>query len=153
MVGVLLRYCSEDCDIPDSKHVIKKGTQVFIPVYGIHTDESENLINSSNYRIINETQFYFLDIYPNPTQFDPSRFNPEEVAKRHNCAFIPFGDGPRVCIGQRFALLQVKYGLAKVLLEYELTVDAKTISPLQLTKGSITVEAKGGIWLNYKKLH
>ncbi|CAO1432994.1 unnamed protein product [Diamesa hyperborea] len=132
VVGVLLRFCSEDYDIPDSKHVIKKGTQVLIPVYGIHTDEN---------------------IYPNPTQFDPSRFNPEEVAKRHNCAFIPFGDGPRVCIGQRFALLQVKYGLAKVLLEYELTVDAKTISPLQLTKGSITVEAKGGIWLNYKKLH
>lgn len=51
MVGVLLRHCSEDCNIPDSKHIIKKGTQLFIPVYGIHTDESENLNNSLNCRI------------------------------------------------------------------------------------------------------
>lgn len=57
MVGVLLRYCSEDCDIPDSKHVIKKGTQLFIPVYGIHNDESENLISFLCCRCTNKLNF------------------------------------------------------------------------------------------------
>eukprot|EP01111_Echinosteliopsis_oligospora_P013082 TRINITY_DN459_c0_g1_i1.p1 TRINITY_DN459_c0_g1~~TRINITY_DN459_c0_g1_i1.p1 ORF type:complete len:505 (-),score=102.81 TRINITY_DN459_c0_g1_i1:86-1600(-) len=50
--------------------------------------------------------------WPNPEVFDPERFNDEETAKRPLTAYLPFGGGPRTCIGKKMALLEMKYLLA-----------------------------------------
>jgi cytochrome P450 family 6 len=68
--GILFRVANENYEIKDHRHVIEKGTAVFIPVYGIHNDSR---------------------FYENPEKFDPDRFSPEEVAARHKMAFLPFG--------------------------------------------------------------
>ena len=80
VVPTLQRTAIRDYKIPNSDVVIPKGQQIFIPVHAIHWDE---------------------DIYPEPEQFNPDRFTPEEKAKRHQYAYIPFGEGPRICIGMR----------------------------------------------------
>jgi len=77
--GVRLeRKCNEDFNVPDSTHVIKKGTHVAVPIYAIHHDP---------------------DLYPDPDKFDPERFSAENKAARHPFAYMPFGMGPRNCIG------------------------------------------------------
>jgi len=75
---VLFRQATQDYQVPDESLVIKKGQKIIIPVYSIHNDPK---------------------YYPNPDVFDPERFSPEEKAKRPSGTELPFGDGPRICIG------------------------------------------------------
>ena len=54
------------------------------------------------------------------------RFTPEEKTNRHPCAFLPFGAGPRVCIGSRFALLEEKMALIEILSKYKFELAPET---------------------------
>lgn len=76
----LFRKASEDYKVANSNIIIRKDIKVWIPTLAFHYDEK---------------------FWPNPTKFDPTRFTQEEIAKRHNFAFFPFGEGPRNCIGMR----------------------------------------------------
>ncbi|XP_013391592.1 cytochrome P450 3A41-like [Lingula anatina] len=94
---------------------IPKGTAVVIPIYAIHMDPEK---------------------YPDPEKFDPERFTPEEKAKRNPYWYMPFGMGPRNCIGMRLALLEMKIILVKVLQNFTLKTCAETQVPLVLSKSN-----------------
>lgn len=84
---------------------IKKGQLVVVPVYPLHYDP---------------------DNFPNPEEFNPERFNEENKKTRDSAAFLPFGLGPRICIGMRFALIEMKLLLATILNEYRFSTCDKT---------------------------
>jgi cytochrome P450 len=75
-------------------HALKAGATIIIPIYVLHRHER---------------------LWPEPLRFDPSRFAPEAKAARHRCAYMPFGVGPRTCIGSTFAMLEGKAMLATLL--------------------------------------
>lgn len=60
--------------------------------------------------------------FPAPLQFDPERFNAARREQIHKHAYIPFVTGPRICLGNAFALLQLKINVATILQRYHLTV-------------------------------
>lgn len=76
---ILVRQCHKDYKVPDSDITIPRGTKVQIPVYSLHHDPK---------------------YYPDPERFDPDRFTEEEKGQRYPYTYLPFGDGPRGCIGE-----------------------------------------------------
>ncbi|KAH9509377.1 hypothetical protein Btru_045755 [Bulinus truncatus] len=104
---------------------IPKGAAVFIPIFSILKDPKH---------------------FPDPEKFDPDRFNEENSAQRDPMAFMPFGYGPRLCIGMRLAYLEIKIALAislrKVQLELNDKTEPKKGEDLQVRVVGITVVDK-----------
>ncbi len=62
------------------------------------------------------------EFWPDPERFDPLRFLPAEVAKRHKYAWVPFGGGAHMCLGLHFAYMQVKILMAQILTRYTIEI-------------------------------
>uniref|UniRef100_A0A182Q668 Uncharacterized protein n=1 Tax=Anopheles farauti TaxID=69004 RepID=A0A182Q668_9DIPT len=78
---------------------IPKGMDFGILIYALHNDPL---------------------LYPDPARFDPERFSEEASAKRSPYSYIPFSVGSRNCIGQRYAMLEIKTMLVKLVANYRL---------------------------------
>ncbi|CAL1529344.1 unnamed protein product [Lymnaea stagnalis] len=64
--------------------------------------------------------------YPDPDKFDPERFSEENCAKRDPMAFVPFGYGPRQCIGMRLAYMELKFCLVHVMRKVKFELNERT---------------------------
>jgi cytochrome P450 len=89
---LLARRTIADCTIGGER--LAPGAVVFIPIYAIHRHRA---------------------LWRDPDLFDPERFQESEEKARHRCAYMPFGAGPRICIGASFALIEMVVGLASLL--------------------------------------
>ncbi|XP_061704825.1 cytochrome P450 6B5-like [Cydia pomonella] len=128
----LRRRALNDYRVPGTDLTVKKGQIFIIPIPAVHMDPNN---------------------YPDPTVFDPDRFSPENVASRHSCAYLSFGLGPRHCIGWRFAQLQSRVGLVKLLSTFRVEPCSQSLKKFQY-QTSFLMTPKGGVKLNFtKRLH
>ncbi|XP_004408450.1 PREDICTED: cytochrome P450 4F6-like [Odobenus rosmarus divergens] len=125
-VTVIARRCTQDVGLPDGR-VIPKGSKCVISIFGIHHNPS---------------------IWPDPEVYNPFRFDPEIPQKRSPLAFIPFSAGPRNCIGQTFAMTEMKVVLALTLLRFRFLPDEE--EPRR--KPELVLRAEGGLWLRVEPL-
>ncbi|XP_050588701.1 cytochrome P450 6k1-like [Bombus affinis] len=129
-IAYLDRVTLADYKVPNSDLVLEKGTPIFISIMGSHYDPR-----------------YF----PNPEKYDPLRFTEEAKRARPSFVYLPFGEGPRVCIGMRLGLMQSKLGVVQVLKDYEVSPCEKTETPVTLDPKAIVTTALGGLYLNVRK--
>src|SRR5262245_53251537 len=88
------------------------------------------------------------NLWPEPERFDPERFAPAAVAQRHRFAYLPFGGGPRICIGNGFAIAEAQVILAAIAQRYRVRLaPGHTVEPI----GLLTLRSKTGIWVTLKR--
>ena len=82
------------------------------------------------------------NLWPAPESFEPERFTPEAVGRRHRFAYLPFGGGPRICIGNTFAIAEAQIILAGIAQRYRVQLTHRIVQPI----GLITLRPKTGVW-------
>ncbi|CAF4823385.1 unnamed protein product [Pieris macdunnoughi] len=128
------RICNKDYNLgkPNKNStedfIVRKGECLFLPIWSIHRDP--------NY-------------FPNPEKFDPERFSDENKDKINPIAYLPFGVGPRNCIGSRFALCELKMLIFQIIQHMEVSPSPKSCIPAKLSLESFNLRLEGGHWLNF----
>ncbi|XP_077880873.1 cytochrome P450 3A9-like isoform X2 [Ictidomys tridecemlineatus] len=107
----ILRVCKKDVEL--NGVLIPKGTNVAIPIYSLH--------QNSTY-------------WPEPEKFYPERFSKKNKDSINPYLYMPFGNGPRNCIGMRFALMNMKLALIRLLQNFSFHPCKETQIPLKLSK-------------------
>ncbi|XP_051155406.1 cytochrome P450 6k1-like [Leptopilina boulardi] len=123
------RKTTKNYKIEKTGLVIEKGTPILIPMLGFHYDPK-----------------YF----PNPHNFNPERFSSDRKSSINPYVYLPFGIGPRNCIGMRQGLLQTKLGIIFIISRFEMSLLENTC--IKFDKLSVLSSSKGGIFLNVRKL-
>jgi len=90
----------------------------------------DTIIEISSYAVHHNPEYY-----PNPDQFLPERFLPENKHKLIPYSYLPFSDGPRACVGMRFALQEMKLCIAKLVLRYRFAPTDGTPQRPEFIKG------------------
>ncbi len=96
-VVVAGRTAMRDIDVDGYR--VEANSMVLVGIFGMHRDPA---------------------LWPNPMKFDPSRFEPENARARDRWSYIPFGSGPRSCIGDHFATLETTLALATIIRDTEI---------------------------------
>ncbi|KAL6083086.1 hypothetical protein STEG23_032662, partial [Scotinomys teguina] len=109
--GRIERVCKQDVEIGGV--FIPKGTTVVIPTYALQHDPQ---------------------YWPEPEEFHPERFSKENKGSIYPYTYMPFGNGPRNCLGMRFALMNMKLALTKVLQNFSFKPCKETQIPLKLSR-------------------
>lgn len=131
IVPILNRECTKEYRIPGTNTIIDKGTAIIIPVLGLQRDPK---------------------YYPNPINFEPERFLKENTSDKSfaEMPYMPFGEGPRVCIGTRLGKIQVKVGLILMLQKSNVELQKNAQQELQISPKAFVMAAVGGINLKVK---
>lgn len=124
----LNRECGQDFQIKGIS--IPRGTEIIIPFYALHHDP---------------------EAWPDPERFDPGRFQSPAKDTRHPYQYLPFGAGPRNCIGMRFALMEIKIAIVKILMKFKFERAPKTQVPLVMHAGN-TLSPRDGVHLRIESI-
>ena len=150
----LAKVCTKPYNLPPAKSganplTVKVGTPIIISLTGVQTDE-EN--------------------FPDAKTFDPERFLEPNKNKFNKDAYMPFGNGPRSCLGEflklhpniecsihvsgmRFGFMQSKVCLLKLVSNFDMRLNERTENPVKFESKTLFLALKGGTWINFHRLN
>ncbi|KAG0429797.1 hypothetical protein HPB47_023283, partial [Ixodes persulcatus] len=111
----------EDYVMTDTGIILPKNCVIIIPVYAMHYDPSN---------------------FEDPYKFDPERFSEENRGRIRPYSYLPFGAGPRNCVGMRFALQTIKLCLLHAIHSVQFVRTPRTKVPLEFSRNLGLLMAK-----------
>lgn len=137
-------------NLPYTEMVIKEAMRLYPPAWILMSRTPLEPLTLGSYTIL-PGEWIFIAPYvvhrdprffPNPDRFDPERFTPEQEATRPRFAYFPFGGGPRVCIGNSFAMMEARLILATIAQRFTLALEpGQTVVP----EPEITLRPRHGL--------
>ncbi|XP_023945387.2 cytochrome P450 6B4-like [Bicyclus anynana] len=127
VLGFLTREVMDDYTLPTGYHC-KKGDRIHIPLYHIH---------------------HSPDHFPEPEAFRPERFLGDEKKNIKPFTYMPFGEGPRTCIGMRFAKMPMYAGLLKIFKNYRVELADNMPHKITMDPKATVTQHIGGIHLKF----
>jgi len=121
-VPIICRSSDKNYDLQG--RTFPKGTFLYVNIFALHRNPH---------------------VWKNPEVFDPLRFTEQRSKGRPSHSFIPFSSGPRNCIGQNFAMTEIKITLAMILHRFDLTIDPDQIVPMEDLLTVLMLRSKRGV--------
>ena len=135
--------------VPYLKQVVQESMRIYPPAWGYarrsgHEEEFGEFVlpAKSEVTIVTYALHRHREFWPDPERFDPDRFRPDRSKGRHSYCYLPFGAGPRACIGASMAMLEIQLVLAQVLQRF--TVHPVPGHPIE-TIARVTLKPRYGI--------
>ncbi|XP_043475350.1 cytochrome P450 9e2-like [Leptopilina heterotoma] len=133
-LGSLMKICTSKVQLDGFDGLscqVEPGNIVVLSVHGLHKDP---------------------EYWPEPEKFDPDRFSEENRKDRHKFVFLPFGEGPRMCLGRRLAMMSMKMGIIAVLRNFSLELSPRTCLPLKPDPTSFFTAVDSSMWVIFRPL-
>lgn len=132
---MMAKRCTKAYEMPllpgqKTPFICPPGTTITIPAYAIHMNE---------------------EIYPDPETFDPTRFNDESRKQRHKVAYLSAGEGPRMCLGIKFAYTQIKLAVAHLLLKNEIILESPK-GKLEIDATALMYQSKEDLMIKFRAI-
>lgn len=117
------------CQILAKDRVIPSGANVFIPIYTLNRSE---------------------DVFENADAFNPERFLNDDKLKENPFSYIPFSAGPRNCVGQKFAVYEIKSIISKIIRNFEVSLTKDSVDHPILT-ATLVLKPENSIRFYFKQ--
>lgn len=133
-LGTLMKICTSKIKLEGFDGVncqLEPGNIIILSIHGLHKDPS---------------------YWHEPEKFDPDRFSETNKKDRHKFVFLPFGEGPRMCLGRRLAMMSIKMGMIGVLKNFSLELSSKTRFPLKQDPTSFFTAVDSSLWVILRHL-
>jgi cytochrome P450 len=141
--------------LPYSDMVFKETIRLYPPAAGATRAPIHDIVlggyhipKDSNLTIVTYVMHRDPVLFPAPLKFDPERFSPEREANIPKYSYLPFGGGPRICIGNVFAAMEARLIMTTILQKFRLS-----LVPGQLVRAEqvFTIRPKGGLKMVVEK--
>ncbi|XP_036354759.1 cytochrome P450 3A15-like [Octopus sinensis] len=127
ILNTAVRQCKKTCTVKGTK--IPEGLSVRISIDALHYDPK---------------------YWPEPDKFIPERFTEEAKSQQVPFSYLPFGAGPRACLGRRLAKLEFKIAAVQMIRNFKILPTEKTENPLMFSDHFL-LDAKNGVWVKFER--
>lgn len=140
--------------MPYSRQVFQEALRYYSPSWqltrtAVEADQIDGFAISpgQNVAVMQHTIHHHPEFWPEPARFDPDRFKPGTSADRPATAWIPFGAGQRLCIGQELALMEGQLALTMIAQRFDVRALSGRVARPQ---AGITLRPQDGVWVEVR---